>query len=83
MSLISDLLHFREEAARREGIESFKVLSKANLDAIAFTRPKNKEELTQIKGIKDAKYNKYGQALLALVAAHTVGDSDFGFQEVS
>lgn len=73
MSLLSDLLHFREECARREGIESFKVLSKANLDAIAFARPRNKEELTAIKGIKEAKYKKYGQGILALVAAHTVG----------
>lgn len=77
MSLISDLLHFREEAARREGIESFKVLSKANLDAVAFTRPKNKQELTSIKGIKEAKYKKYGQELLAIVAAHSIGEKAF------
>lgn len=75
MSLLSDLLHFREEAARREGIESFKVLSKANLDAIAFARPTNKEELTAIKGIKEAKYKKYGSSLLAIVAAHTIGET--------
>lgn len=75
MSLLSDLLHFREEAARREGIESFKVLSKATLDAIAFAQPKTKEELTAIKGIKEAKYKKYGSSILAIVAAHTVGEA--------
>ncbi len=74
MSLISDLLHFREEAARREGIESFKVLSKATLDAIAFAQPQNKEELISVKGIKEAKYKKYGPSILAIVAAHTVGE---------
>lgn len=74
MSLLSDLLHFREEAARREGIESFKVFPKATLDAVAFMRPKNKEELISIKGIKEAKYKKYGASLLALVAAHTIGE---------
>jgi exodeoxyribonuclease VII large subunit len=81
MSLISDLLHFREEAARREGIESFKVLSKANLDAIAFARPTNKEELTALKGIKEAKYKKYGSSLLAIVAAHTVGERALEVEE--
>lgn len=75
MSLTSDLLHFREQAARLEGIESFKVLSKANIDAIAFARPKNKEELMQIKGIKEARYRKYGQGILAIVTAHSVGES--------
>ena len=74
MSLLSDLLHFREEVARREGVESFKVLSKATLDAIAFARPQNKEALVSIKGIKEAKYRKYGAGILAIVAAHTVGE---------
>ncbi len=72
MSLLSDLLHFREEAARREGVESFRVLPKAAIDAIVFARPKSKEELIQIKGIKEAKYRKYGQGILAIVAAHGV-----------
>lgn len=74
MSLITDLLHFREEAARREGVDSFKVFSKATLDAIALALPQNKEALTSIKGIKEAKYKKYGAAVLAIVAAHTVGE---------
>jgi exodeoxyribonuclease VII large subunit len=76
MSLISDLLHFREEAARREGIESFRVFPKATLDAIVLARPQSKEELTSLKGIKEAKYNKYGQSVLAIVAAHGVGRTE-------
>jgi exodeoxyribonuclease VII large subunit len=76
MSLITDLLHFREEAARREGVESFKVLPKATLDAIAAARPQNKAELIAVKGIKEAKFRKYGQGILAVVAAHSVGETN-------
>lgn len=67
MSLYSDLLRWREEQARREGTESFKVLSKAAIDGIVATLPKNKESLMAIKGIKDAKFRKYGKSLISLV----------------
>lgn len=74
MYLQRKLSQWREEQARREGLESFKVLSKATLDAIVVALPKTKEELLQVKGIKEKKYQKYGQAILALVAEEIASD---------
>ncbi len=76
MYLQRKLWQWREEQARREGLESFKVLSKATLEAIVLALPKNKEELLQVKGIKEKKYQKYGKALLALVAEETVPEDE-------
>jgi exodeoxyribonuclease VII large subunit len=68
MLLQKRLREWREEQARREGIESYKILSKATLDALVSVRPKSKEELLQIKGIKEKKYQKYGKSLLEIIA---------------
>ena len=56
-------------------MELFRVLPSAALDEIVRALPKNKDELTAIKGIKDAKYRDYGAVLLELVAKHTAGVS--------
>ncbi len=76
MYLQRKLSQWREEQARREGLESFKVLSKATLDAIVVALPKSKEELLQVKGIKEKKYQKYGQAILALVAEEVASNDN-------
>jgi exodeoxyribonuclease VII large subunit len=67
MLLQSKLREWREEQARREGIESYKILSRATLDALVEARPESKEEILSIKGIKEKKYQKYGKAILAII----------------
>lgn len=64
---------WRNEAARREGVELFRVLGGKTLEDIARTRPKNKAELTAIKGIKEAKYQKYGREILRIVSEEEGG----------
>ncbi len=66
-SILSELRAWRDRQARIEGVETFRVFPNAVLDAIAGALPKNKEEMMAIKGIKDAKYGKYGAALLKIV----------------
>jgi exodeoxyribonuclease VII large subunit len=81
MSLLSNLKTWREKAAAKEGVELFRVLPNAALEEIARMKPTTKDALMSIKGIKDAKYRKYGAAILALVAESSgakktnVGDS--------
>ncbi len=77
MLLQKRLREWREEQARREGIESYKILSKATLDALLEVRPQSKEELLLIKGIKEKKYQKYGKAILAIIkdAAEVIEES--------
>lgn len=67
MSLLSELRTWRNERARAEGVEVFRVLPNAALEALSATVPQNKEELLTIKGIKEAKYRKYGAALLNII----------------
>lgn len=74
MNLQQKLWQWREQQAHSEGIESFKIFSKATLDAIVTKKPSSKEELLEIKGIKEKKYQKYGKAILSLVTAEDIGE---------
>ncbi|MEK7549433.1 MAG: exodeoxyribonuclease VII large subunit [Patescibacteria group bacterium] len=76
MSLLSDIRNWRTEQARIEGVESYRVLSNAIIDAIVGTLPKNKEEMLAIKGIKEARYQKYGKALLSMIGKYTTLSDD-------
>lgn len=67
MSLLSELRNWRNNQARIEGVEGYRVLPNACLDALVGALPKNKEELLAIKGIKEAKYQKYGAAILRII----------------
>lgn len=69
MSLLNDLRRWRREQARIEGIEEYRVFPNAVLDALCGTLPKNKEEVLAIKGIKEAKYRKYGKVILEIINA--------------
>lgn len=67
MSLLSRLREWRNNQARIEGVEVFRVFPNAVLDAIVGTLPHTKEEMLAIKGIKEAKYGKYGAAVLRII----------------
>lgn len=58
---------WREVAARNEGVPLFRVFPNSVLEEIAETLPKNKEELLAIKGIKERKFEKYGEDILVIV----------------
>lgn len=55
------------KTARRENVELFRVISNQALEEIASKSPQNKVELLKIKGIKEKKYAKYGEEILAMV----------------
>jgi len=62
------LWQWRREQAAQEGVEVFRVLPNAVLEALLAAEPRTKEELLAIKGIKEAKYRKYGKAILGILA---------------
>jgi exodeoxyribonuclease VII large subunit len=66
-NLRSTLLAWRENEASKKGVELFRVLPTSAIDDIVRAMPKTKEELTAIKGIKDAKFAQYGMAILHMV----------------
>jgi exodeoxyribonuclease VII large subunit len=62
------LYEWRAERAARDGVaELFRVLPTSTIDAIAMAQPTSMDELTQVKGIKDAKAGKYGDEILAII----------------
>lgn len=74
-NLLVELKSWREEQAAKEGVELYRVMSNAALQEIARILPKTRDELMSIKGIKEAKFRKYGAAILKIVAETTSGDS--------
>ncbi len=75
-SLLKKLKKWRDETAKKEGVEAFRVLSNRALEDIAKLKPRTKEELIGIKGIKDKKYRKYGREILAMVKSESKGAED-------
>lgn len=69
--LLNALRSWRDEQARVEGVEGYRVLNNAALEELVRKLPKNKDELCEVKGIKDAKYRKYGKTLLMMIADHS------------
>lgn len=65
--LLQKLKAWRKNRANLEGIEAFQVFHNTVLEGIAELRPKNKAELMAIKGIRDRKYEKYGEEVLAII----------------
>lgn len=70
MNLREALRGWRAEQSAKEGVEVFRVLPNAAIDSIIAALPRTKDELLAIKGIKEAKFRKYGKALLQLVDEH-------------
>lgn len=68
MSLLNELRNWRNNQARIEGVEGYRVLSNTVLEALIGAMPTNKDEMLAIKGIKEAKYAKYGGILLRMIA---------------
>ncbi|MEJ2208736.1 MAG: RecQ family ATP-dependent DNA helicase [Anaerolineae bacterium] len=66
--LYERLAAWRTETARAMGKPPYVVLNNKTLKAIAAGRPSSLEEVAAIKGIGPAKLERYGQAVLDLVA---------------
>jgi len=65
--LFQKLKNWRDTTAQKEEIELFRVLPNKAIEEIARLEPKNKEELVNIKGIKEKKFQKYGREILGIV----------------
>lgn len=65
--MLQKLKFWRQNRANFEGVELFRVFANKVLENIAEVKPKNKEEMMAIKGIRDKKYAKYGKEVLAII----------------
>jgi exodeoxyribonuclease VII large subunit len=66
-NILQKLKDWRAKTARRAQVDLFRVISNQAVEEIARVRPQNKEDLLEIKGIKEKKYAKYGEEILAIV----------------
>src|SRR5690606_34105300 len=66
--LFQQLRAWRAATAKEQGVPAYVVFPDATLAAIAQTRPENRSELSGISGVGAAKLERYGEAVLAVVA---------------
>jgi exodeoxyribonuclease VII large subunit len=59
---------FRDEEAKRQGVESYRVLHNETIDLIAQAAPATNIELLTIKGIGPAKVKRYGPQIFRILA---------------
>ena len=72
--LFSRLRAWRAETAREQGVPAYVVFSDATLAGIALAHPVTEAELRAVSGVGDAKLDRYGAAVLALVETTTARD---------
>lgn len=60
---------WRSEVAKEQGVPAYVVFSDATLAGIAATRPVDEGSLRGVSGVGDAKLERYGAAVLEVVAA--------------
>ncbi len=69
-NLLQKLKEWRRNTANLEGVAAFQVFANKVLENIAEVKPANKDELMAIKGIRDRKFAKYGQEILAVISGN-------------
>ena len=65
--LVQALVEWRRGLCQRDNVPAFMVLHQKTLLSIADLAPQTKEELIAVKGFGKAKYESYGEEILALV----------------
>lgn len=73
--LFRKLKEWRDATAQKEGVEFFRVLPNKTIEEIAISEPTDKEELINIKGIKEKKFQKYGRKILGIVNGENKDDN--------
>jgi len=67
IELLRKLRMWRDETARRKGVETYRILSNAAIGEIAENMPQTRDELLNIKGIKEKKFQQFGREILTMV----------------
>ena len=70
VDLLGALKAWRTEQARTQEVPPYVVFNDRTLEALARARPQDEDALLAIKGIGPSKLERYGTALLALIAEH-------------
>ena len=68
-SLVERLRSWRRERSREDGVPAYVVLHDATLRDLASSRPATLRELAAVKGLGPAKIERYGDEIIAVLAA--------------
>jgi len=68
--LFRRLKEWRSRKAKQQGLAQFQILHQQVLIQIVVSLPDNRRDLKKIKGVGKKTLDKYGQDILALVAAY-------------
>jgi ribonuclease D len=69
LAILEELLQLRNQQAREQDRPAFKIISAETLQEIAEKRSRNLSELTSIKGMTPGQIQRYGDMIVAAVAA--------------
>lgn len=75
-ALYEALSELRKKLATEKGIPTYMVFANATLAEMAEIQPRTKEEMLDIKGVGDKKYDTYGQIFLDEITAFRTGRED-------
>jgi DNA helicase-2/ATP-dependent DNA helicase PcrA len=70
VQLFERLREWRRQVAEESSVPAFVVFTDATLTAIAQDRPADRRSMLAVPGIGAAKYDRYGQDVIAIVAGH-------------
>jgi ATP-dependent DNA helicase RecQ len=73
-ALLESLMRWRREAAIEASLPPHYIFSKSTLEDLARRRPASEEGLLAVKGIGPAKLERYGDALLRILAGNADGE---------
>lgn len=79
--IIKKLTNFRNESARKLGVETYKVLQNATIFEIAEKMPKDEQELLKIKGIGEKKLAQFGDIILSSIHGEVAVEKNIDFKE--
>lgn len=77
------LRQWRKTAAAQEGVPPFMLFFDSTLKDLADVMPASEQELLQVKGIGAAKAEKYGAAILSVIAASASGTDQAAVTETA
>lgn len=81
IEILRKLKSWRDQTARKESVDLFRVLSNKTIEDVARAEPRTKNEMTNIKGIKDKKFYKYGKEIIDIINSESMMKNNNGSSE--
>lgn len=81
LQLFEELRGIRTKLAKEEGMPPYIIFSDKSLTDMCVKVPMNREEMLEVSGVGEHKYQKYGQIFLDAIAGFTDGKKEIYYYE--